>query len=76
MEAELGNLLGAADYAREHVDGAALIEIVCALAGPYLSARGHTPVFLRLLDAAIAAAEALGAEHDETRHYSKRGNTL
>lgn len=78
LEAELGNLLGAADYAREHGDQAALIEIVRALAGPYLSARGHTPAFLRLLDAAIAAAEALGAEHDQTRHYllGKRGNTF
>ncbi len=76
LDAEIANILGAAEQARESGEHALLLAIMGALIGPYLSARGHTLQFAALLDAAIAAAEQLGTESDETRHFllSKRGN--
>ncbi len=80
LEAELGNILGAADFARRGdspTTQAALIAIMRALCGPYLSTRGHSLRFVDLLDAAIAAAEASGPDQDEARLFllGKRGNT-
>ncbi len=76
LEAELGNIFGAAEAARDVHNHVVLIDIVRALIGRYLSARGHNSRFLELLDAAISATEQIGPEQDETRHYllSKRGN--
>jgi tetratricopeptide (TPR) repeat protein len=78
LDAEINNLLGAADAARQHHQPDALIAIMQALSGPYLTARGHTLHFLELLDAAIEAAARLGPDHDEVRHYllGKRGNAF
>jgi tetratricopeptide (TPR) repeat protein len=77
LDAELGNILGAAKAAQDSGSGDALIAIMQSLAGPYLSARGHTLTFLERLDAAIAAAEQSGSEYDDTRDFllGKRGNT-
>ncbi len=69
LDAELPNLLGAADAARQGGDDGVLVAIMRALAGPYLLAYGHTPRFLDLLVAAVEAAARLGPEHDETRHF-------
>ena len=78
LDAELNNLLGAADAVRQHDRPDLLVTIMQVLAGPYLTARGHTLRFLELLDAAIEVAERLGPDHDEVRHYllGKRGNAL
>ncbi|GIV81057.1 MAG: hypothetical protein KatS3mg051_0411 [Anaerolineae bacterium] len=45
LDAEINNLLGAADAARQHNQPDALIAIVQALAGPYLTARGTYAAF-------------------------------
>jgi tetratricopeptide (TPR) repeat protein len=77
LDAEQGNLLGAAQAAHETGQREALVGIVQTLAGLYLSARGHTLAFLDRLDAAITAAAQLGPDYDETRDFllGKRGNT-
>lgn len=77
IDAEIGNLLGAAEHAAQIEEGAALVETMLALCGPYLATRGHSLAFLSRLDAAIDAAAALGSDHDEARHtlLGKRGNT-
>jgi tetratricopeptide (TPR) repeat protein len=77
LDAEQGNLLGAAQAAQESDQRKALAEIMQTLAGLYLSARGHTLAFLDRLDAAITAAAQLGPDYDETRDFllGKRGNT-
>lgn len=69
LEAELPNLLGAADAARQRGDDATLAAMMRVLAGPYLLAHGHTLRFLDLLLAAVEAAARLGPEQDETRHF-------
>lgn len=76
LDVEIGNLLGAAERASQDGDRASLVEMMRALCGPYLAARGHTLAFLHLLDAALRAAEELGPAQDETRHFllGKRGN--
>jgi len=76
LDAEQSNLLGAAEASQNSDDRLPLIEIMQALTGRYLTARGHTLAFLALLDAAIAAAEQMGTDQIETRHYllGKRGN--
>ncbi len=78
LDAEINNLLGAADSARQQNRPDELIAIMQALSGPYLTARGHTLHFLELLDAAIEAAARLGSDYDEVRHYllGKRGNAF
>ena len=77
LDAEIGNILGAAEHAAQIEDRAALVEIMLALCGPYLATRGHSLAFLACLDAAIEAAAALGPDYDEARHtlLGKRGNT-
>lgn len=76
LEAEHGNVFGAAQAARETGQLNILVDIMRILIGRFLSARGHDLPFLELLDAAISATEALGDTYRETRHYllSKRGN--
>lgn len=76
LDVEWSNLLGAAIAARQVNRPEALIAIARTLTGAYLSARGHNPPFLDLLDSAILAAETLGAPQDKARHflYSKRAN--
>jgi tetratricopeptide (TPR) repeat protein len=78
LDAEQGNVLGAARTARHLNEFEPLVAIVKALSGHYLSARGHTPPFLDLLDAAIDAAEQLGPDYTQTRLFllGKRGNTF
>ena len=78
LDAEQDNLLGAAQMAQEIGDERALVALMQVLAGTYLSARGHTLFFLGLLNAAIAAAEHLGPEHDTVQQYllGKRGNVF
>ncbi len=77
LDAEQGNLLGAAQAAQDTDQPEALVRIMQTLAGLYLSARGHTLVFLDQLDAAITAAAQLGPDYDQTRDFllGKRGNT-
>ncbi len=74
LDAEISNILGAAQSAHERGDRQALVAIMQALSGAYLSARGHTLTFLGLLDRAIAAT---GGDMPETRQFllGKRGNT-
>jgi tetratricopeptide (TPR) repeat protein len=76
LEADQNNLLGAAESAQVSGDHMALVAMMQTLAGPYLSARGHTLKFLQLLDAAIQSAAILGSDHAETRQFllGKRGN--
>lgn len=78
LDAELGNIFGAANMARQQGDSPTLVAIVEALLERYLAARGHTLPFLDLLDSAIEAARELGADFDQSRHFllSKRGNTF
>lgn len=76
LQAELNNLLGAAELARDLNQDEALIDIMYALTvdGSYFTARGYTRLAMDLVEAAIAAAKALG---DKIRaHYllSKLGN--
>lgn len=83
LDAELGNILGAAQAARQSDTPEAplaLVTIMRVLCGHYLSARGHTLRFLDLLDAAIAATEetqASSSDDAEARLFllGKRGNT-
>lgn len=77
LDAEIGNLLGAAEHAALTGDRVSLVEMMLALCGPYLATMGHSPAFLSRLDAAIEAAAALGPAYDEARHtlLGKRGNT-
>lgn len=76
LDAERGNILGAAQAAHDQNDTMVLVTAMKHLIGTYLAARGHTLQFLALLDAAIEGAAELGEGQDETRHYllSKRGN--
>ena len=76
LDAEQGNFMSAAEAAQELGDVESLIEMMSVLIGLYLASRGHSIRFLSLLDAAIEAAENLGADYDEARHHllSKRGN--
>jgi tetratricopeptide (TPR) repeat protein len=75
---ELGNILGAANLAKNG-DDASLIAIADGLAsGGYLDAKGHSLSLLRLLDDAIAAVRARPGHRDDQLHtlLSKRGNAL
>ncbi len=76
LDVEFNNILGAAELAHDTGDYEALLKLLGALVGPYLSARGHTLQFVAVLDDAISAAAQLGQDFDETRHLllSKRGN--
>jgi tetratricopeptide (TPR) repeat protein len=76
LDAEHGNIFGAAQKAREMGRLELLIDIMRVLIGRYLAASGHDLPFLELLDAVIAATEAMGPDQNETRHLllSKRGN--
>jgi DNA-binding SARP family transcriptional activator len=75
IEADLDNLIAAADEAR-YSNEPACIDIVSAIAmGGYLDDRGHTPNLLRLLDEVI---DRVRAQHrpDDLLHQllGKRGN--
>jgi tetratricopeptide (TPR) repeat protein len=75
---ELGNILGAANLAKEG-DGESLIAIIDGLTtGGYLDAKGHTLGLLRLLDDAIAAVQARSGGRADQLHIllSKRGNAF
>ncbi len=76
LDAEQSNLFGAAEAAQQSGDTGSLVAIMEVLAGPFLSARGHTLRFMQLLDAAIEAAGAMGQEQRETLQFllGKRGN--
>ena len=59
LEAELPNLLGAAEHARQHGHQAILVRLVLGLVGNgFLMARGNPPGLLPLLQAASEAAVA------------------
>ena len=59
LEAELPNLLGAAEYARQHGQQGRLIALILGLVSHgFLTARGNPPGLLGLLQAAAEAAEA------------------
>jgi len=76
LDVEIGNLLGAAEAALGGGDDEALVAIMHALAGPYLSARGHTLPFLRLLEAAQEAAGRMEPPRAEAQQFllGKCGN--
>jgi tetratricopeptide (TPR) repeat protein len=76
LDAEQSNLLGAAEASQSADDKLPLLTIIRALAGRYLTARGHTLAFLELLDAALAAAEQMTPDPTDVREYliGKRGN--
>ncbi|NPV66019.1 MAG: tetratricopeptide repeat protein [Anaerolineae bacterium] len=76
LDVEIGNLLGAAEAALSSSDDATLVAIMQTLAGPYLSARGHTLPFLRLLEAAQEAAGRMEPPRAEVRQFllGKCGN--
>lgn len=76
LDVEIGNLLGAAEAALSSGDDATLVAIMQTLAGPYLSARGHTLPFLRLLEAAQEAAGRMEPPRAEARQFllGKCGN--
>jgi serine/threonine-protein kinase len=87
LDAEIDNLLGAAEKARELKDDAALADIMFHLtvSPPYFEARGYSPQSVALLEAAAAAAqradikreahymlEKLGTYYREQRHDRDR----
>lgn len=69
LEAELGNLLGTAQAAKEQGDKGLLVEMMRLLVvgDAYYAARGHNPRSLELLKDAISSAKEI--EEFETAHY-------
>jgi tetratricopeptide (TPR) repeat protein len=79
LDFEQVNILGAAKYADEIDNKAALIDIMTMLmVDGYFDNRGHTNTLLFLADRAISAAEAMGEDYYRALHYlfSKRGNAF
>jgi transcriptional regulator with XRE-family HTH domain/tetratricopeptide (TPR) repeat protein len=77
LEAERGNLLGAAETAMHLGESALLIDILSSLAvrGIYFDARGHDSQSLALLNAAIEAAEVNELHQEAHFLLAKLGNT-
>jgi tetratricopeptide (TPR) repeat protein len=76
LDANQSNLFGAAEAAQQTGDHQSLVTLIEALAGAFLSMRGHTLRFIQLLEAAISATETLGPDCRDTQQFllGKRGN--